>query len=390
MNPIPREAYAYWPSSDQCLIETKDLVERLVFGRQSYKDWELSALSQLEKMLKDKLQGDSVDISEKLRFLYGTGWKLPLTAKTLEDHIQWKQDWPSYKLVYPLISSILNSGGVYIHGRDHRYRPIIVLTPKILAGFPQHLLMATGYYLLEYIKDHMLLPGQIENWVLIIDMQGFEIKDYCKKIISDLQIHYPCRLAQAYLLNTNKNIHNYLKYFSCNTQQKFNVVEKCAALLKTCNPRQIEEKFGGTAENLLSYWPPVLPSSDYKTEFDPPEGFLSGYSSYDEYFLQQPKLYSDLSSLKISQFEDKESFISVSEFKDEIWQKLDMISGSFSFLNSDICGKIQDTDPESHAKGLRGRSEDITRTSSNVAKKMSLEQELIEPNCCIDSSCLII
>ncbi|OMJ80872.1 hypothetical protein SteCoe_18775 [Stentor coeruleus] len=391
MNSIPREAYSYWPSTESCLIETKYLVERLVFSRQNYKDWELSALSQLEKIIKDKPFAETFDTSEKLRFLYGTGWNLNLTVKVIEAHVQWKQDWPSYKLVYPLITSILNSGGIYIHGRDHKYRPIIIVTPKLLLEFPQHLLMATAYFLLEYIKDHMFLQGQIENLILLIDLKNFEIKDFISKFITDLQTHYPCRLANAFLLNTNKSIQGFLKYFSSNTIQKLTIVKKQSILMKTCNPTQIEEKYGGSAENLRSFWPPAFPSSNYKAESDPVEGFLSNYSSYDEYFLQQPKIFTDLSSLKISQFEDKESFISYSEFKDEMWQKLDVISGSFSFLHTDICGKVQDTEQEGQLKvsRLRGKSEDITRTSSNVAKKMSIEHELMESNCCIENTCSV-
>ena len=136
MNHIPKEAYSYWPSGESCLIETKDFVERLIFSRQNYKDWENSALSQLNKLLNTKSKFQQLDNTERLRFLYGTGWKLAQTVKAIEEHLQWKQEWPSYKLIYSLITNILNSGGIYIHGRDHKFRPIIVLTPKKLLEFP--------------------------------------------------------------------------------------------------------------------------------------------------------------------------------------------------------------------------------------------------------------
>ena len=327
MYPIPKEAYSYWPSGDHCLIETKQFVERLIFSRQSYKDWESSSLSQLNKLIKDTCVHDYLDNSEKLRFLYGCGWKFSEALQMLSEHIQWKQEWPSYKLMYPLITQILNSGGVYIHGRDHRYRPLIVITPKKLMDFPQHLLMATAYFLLEHTKDHMLLPGQIENWVLVVDLQGFNYKDYSFKIIEELLKHYPCRLARAFVFNSNKLVSSVLKLFSSNTSHKITVVgEGKNPLIEICNPEQVEVKFGGNLENTLSFWPPITPSSNYRAAGDPEGGFLSAYSSYDEYFTLPAKMYSDLSSLRVSQHEEyKDSFISNSEFRDEIWQKLDIV-----------------------------------------------------------------
>ena len=131
MNFIPREAYSYWPSGDSSLIERKNYVERLVFYRQNFKDWEISALAQLDKLIKNESINHSFDSCEKLRFLYGTGWKTAQTVKVLEDHLKWTQEWPSYKLLYPLVSDILNSGGLYIHGRDKRFRPCLVIDSYI-------------------------------------------------------------------------------------------------------------------------------------------------------------------------------------------------------------------------------------------------------------------
>ena len=92
MYSIPKEAYSYWPQGENILIETKDFVERLIFSRQNYKDWEVSSLNQLDKLIKDKNVNAFMDQSEKLRFLYGSGWNLSETIKIITDHIEWKQD----------------------------------------------------------------------------------------------------------------------------------------------------------------------------------------------------------------------------------------------------------------------------------------------------------
>ena len=264
-----------------------------------------------------------------------------------------------------------------------------MLTPKKLLEFPYHLQIATAYFILEYVKDHFLLPGQIENWILVVDCLGCEIKDYFKKIVGDLLTHYPCRLAKAFIFNSNRQILNLLKILTNNTLQKITIIENESFLMKICNPQQVEIKFGGTAKNCTAFWPPVFPCSNYRAESDPVEGFLSGYSSYEEHLVGSQKIYSDISSLKLSQNEEKDSFISNSDFKDEMWQKLDVVSGSFSFLQTDNFLK-NEFDADNHVQCSRVRkSDDLTRTSSNAPKKTEIEQELIEPSCCIEYACVI-
>lgn len=387
MNFIPKQAYAYWPTDEHAILERKEFVERLVFHRQNLKEWEMSALNQLNKLINDDVVHEKLDKLEKLRFLYGTGWNMNLTVKVMQDYLRWKQGWPSYKLVYFSISHILDSGGAYIHGRDHRYRPIIVITPKKLIQYENSLLMATSFFILEYIKDNMLLPGQVENWVLIIDLQGFDLNDSWYPIINDLLLYYPCRLAQAFIFNSSKLMTNLFKLLTPNTIQKITIVQNNTVILNTCNPLQVEKRFGGSSNDVKSFWPPIFPCSIYRARGDPPQGLVSEYSSYDEYFPGNFKLNSDMSSLKASGFEDKESFMSITEFKDDVWQKLDVITGSFSFLHTEL---VKIPEIERYTKNsARGKSDDLTRNSSIPAKKMSIEHELIKSSCCLEDSCLI-
>lgn len=56
-------------------------------------------------------------------------------------------------------------------GRDSHYRPIIVIdVEKILkAELSEEDLLSTQIYFFEYIMRNCLIPGQVENWVAIID-----------------------------------------------------------------------------------------------------------------------------------------------------------------------------------------------------------------------------
>lgn len=66
------------------------------------------------------------------------------------------------------------SGLLYMHGRDHRFRPILVLKAikfnemKLTADEVKEFMT----YFSEYLLDNALLPGQIENWIMITDLTG--------------------------------------------------------------------------------------------------------------------------------------------------------------------------------------------------------------------------
>ena len=328
----PKESYRYWPSAQHCLIETEHFVERLIFAKQEIKEWERVVLEQLDKYLSQR-DPMPIDRLTKLRFLYGQGWNIPQTYEAIKYHLKWKQEWPSYKTLIPLLHPVLCSGGIYIYGRDNRYRPSIIIRPERLSQFPYQLHLAIGYFMLEFIQEVMFIPGQIENWVLIIDLKKFRTNDIInhKKLIAELFTHYPCRLGAIYLLRGGKTVLGLNKLLPQNTLCKLKIIEKESDMLNEFNPQQLEIRYGGSAPNIKTFWPPVVPATSFRAASDSVQEFLSAISSYKEYF-PNPKIYSDLSSLKASQAGERESFISNNDFKDEVWQRLELVSASYSFM----------------------------------------------------------
>ena len=65
------------------------------------------------------------------------------------------------------------------------------------------------------------------------------------------------------------------------TTEKFQEIREFHSLYKTINPSQLERCYGGTAEDVLIYWPPVFSSPIYRAE-EAVE--LGEYSSFAEYF----------------------------------------------------------------------------------------------------------
>lgn len=60
---------------------------------------------------------------------------------------------------------------MYIHGRDHRYRPIIVLNPSRmdLKQLKEDDFIKSVIFFLEVIVNNIFMPGQVENWIVLID-----------------------------------------------------------------------------------------------------------------------------------------------------------------------------------------------------------------------------
>lgn len=119
----------------------------------------------------------------------------------------------------------------------------------------------------------MMLPGKIENWVVISDFEKNGFGDISlgsiKNIMNVLTDNYRCRLGVNYVLNPAKSV-----YYIWTCVKPFledSVIEKVKISNKSyteeifthCNPYQIEEKYGGKAPNLTKFWPPTLPDAPY-------------------------------------------------------------------------------------------------------------------------------
>lgn len=332
----PDEAYRYWPDPASALIETPDSVERLIFRKQKFQSWEQTVLSSLLKLLKSRDSALEFSRTDCLRFLYYSNWDPQKGLDALTYDGSWKSEWPHYKNMFFLVERVLRSGGLYQHGRDHKYRPLIILRPSELAQFHYQLLLAAAYFLLELVLHNMMIPGQVENWVLLVDLNGFEkvpVK-VLKKLIGELTLHYPCRLARGYVLRAGLLAPYITHLLPKNTAQKIAFVSEGAhnPLLDQCAVTQLERKYGGECADLIEFWPPQVPPGPFCSRTDPAGGLLSPRSSLQEYF--PIAISSELSPLHTGSFEG-----SLFSFQDFVLEELDSVSDSYSFIKTeeDLC-----------------------------------------------------
>ena len=119
----------------------------------------------------------------------------------------------------------------------------------------------------------MMLPGKIENWVVISDFEknGFGNLGLgsIKQIMNVLTDNFRCRLGVNYIVNPAKSVFyiwSCVKLFLDEvTIDKVKLLNSSipTELFTHINPYQVEEKYGGKAPNLVQYWPPHVPNAPY-------------------------------------------------------------------------------------------------------------------------------
>ena len=122
----------------------------------------------------------------------------------------------------------------------------------------------------------MLIPGKVENWVSLVEMNKQGLTDLpikpLMKYSAVLQDFYKCRLAHSFIINPPSSI--YFIWRVCSpfidkvTQSKIIIVKEGISkeMMNLYDKSQLEKRFGGTSENNTNFWPPVFPTETHKQE----------------------------------------------------------------------------------------------------------------------------
>ena len=186
------------------------------------------------------------------------------------------------KKEYSEIEEIVKSGYLYMHGMDKFYHPIVVVNAEkfiaMMDKYPLDNFLASMDLFMQYLFKHIFIPGQIENWIMIVDVQGMSIFKPPLKlftIFKFLQTKYCCRLKALYIVGINYILRcawALIKHVvDERTAKKFNFFsgkkDLMEIILKDVHPSQLEEKYGGTCENKEKFdFPFILPSHQYQIE----------------------------------------------------------------------------------------------------------------------------
>lgn len=183
-----KEAYRYWPGEKEVYVDSEP-PQRFVFSRQSeYTAFELQQIAALKRLLRDRKVAvpEHWDDGDLLRYIYAAEFKVHQAAALLKQAVEWrlKVFQSDYRHLYASLRTILCSGFIYIHGRDHAYRPCVIVdySKMSLRTSPlDHYLLAMAFTL-EYIVRSALIPGQVETWVVVTDLGRKEIEKVASSV----------------------------------------------------------------------------------------------------------------------------------------------------------------------------------------------------------------
>ena len=212
-------------------------------------------------------------------YIYSTDCDIPKAYERMIKYFNW------YNSFFPITFTpkdkaieILNSGFCYCYGRDHEFRPILIVQPYIyqtkLKNHSPDDLMRASIFLCEYVKNNLLIPGQIENWNMIVNLKGTSVTSIpapIRKVISCLSDNFIARLYKSYVLGLNfflkilfKLICSFLEEI---TVRKIVVIsgKEDKTMRNFIRGDNFEKRFGGDADNLNycddNLFPPNMPSS---------------------------------------------------------------------------------------------------------------------------------
>ena len=297
----PREAYYYFPKGEEIVIFNHKRPEkslRRIHINVPYTNLENEWLSKFKLIIashpENKLPyfwNDGLNLA----YIYSTECKLDKAYIRMIEYFRWYEEhFPMYIQPEDKIIKFLNTGCTYVFGRDHQFRPIIIVQPylleKVKKEYSDSDVLNGCIFLTQYMTNYMLIPGQIENIIMFINLEQISllsIPDSLKKIIKTMSEYYIATLYKSYIIGLNSFLKFLFKIF-CNfleeiTVRKFVVLEgkDDPKLFQDINPQNIEERFGGSAPNCVydqenCLFPPRMPSNYYlKEDEDPNEIFIS-------------------------------------------------------------------------------------------------------------------
>ena len=287
----PPESYLYFPKDQEIIILNQKKPEkslRRIFTNVIFTENEKKWLSDFINLIKSKPDTNiplNIDTAIFLRFIYSTECNLNKAYNRLSKYINW------FLNMFPMtinptdkIVEVLNCGLIYIYGRDHQFRPIIICQPYIFQKYEKYFnsddIVNASLFLCQFAVNKMFIPGQIENWVMIINFKGtsfLSLPDPIKKLIQSLSDNFLARLYKCYIIGMSFIIRAVYKLI-CNfleeiTKQKVVVLEKSNynKLFDGIREDNLENKFGGLINDLVygennCLFPPRMPSQFFIKE----------------------------------------------------------------------------------------------------------------------------
>lgn len=165
------------------------------------------------------------------------------------------------------VLSDLSYGAMYWHGRDRKCRPCLVVRIERFAELikDKERCVRMTIFVLEYAVRFAMVPGRVENWVVLVDFENasdvvslYQLPSMCltaKALSQTLESVYCCRMVWVKLLNLPTILSRIVQsVIPTEKRKKVCVVEDPKKeLLKHFEPCQLEARYGGIRRDLKGH-----------------------------------------------------------------------------------------------------------------------------------------
>ena len=280
------EMYRYFPPNEEIILPDSNPKKnyRFIFNGQPKTEYEQKKLNEYNdyELNHGKLTYPNIWLeSDTMRLLQAAEYDLEKTYKTVQDTINFINSSPI--AINNKIVSLLNSGIMYVYGRDHHFRPIIIVSVKTYVNavekdkYSFEDINTSIIYLMNYIVKYLLVPGQIENWITMIDFKGAGVSDVSdfKKLLTTLN-SYRGRVFRSFFINVGgflkMAVKTAINLFGSSSAKKLKILgsDELDKMQEIISPNNIQRKYGGTAPDVVpgyntnNLFPPRMPSMNYE------------------------------------------------------------------------------------------------------------------------------
>ena len=187
--------FRYFPNESDIIIKGANPKEnyRYIFNGVEKTPYEQEKLEEFNKFIKEKEKAKKIEHflpdwwieSDTMRYLQASNFDVKKVYNLIKENLKITEN--ARKIIDKRIRFILNYGFIYMYGRDTHFRPVLIIEAKRgvelmdKMGYTFEEISQTILYFMNYIVNYMMIPGQIENWILICDLENVGISKYTFK-----------------------------------------------------------------------------------------------------------------------------------------------------------------------------------------------------------------
>ena len=301
----PKDAYLYFPKGEEIIVINQKNPEssyRKIYYNVPYSEMEKNYINKLKEIINQHPEiklPDFFDDEFLLRFLLADDCELNKVFKRLKKYIEWSnKTFPIVMQPKSRTVEILNKGFVYVYGRDCKFRPILIFRLEEFVKYQKvysvEEVLEAGILLGQFVINHMLLPGHVERWNLLVNLRKttlLSLPEHIKKLLPIMNEGFISRLHKTYVIGMNFFFRLLYKivcaFLHESTVKKIKILDgkKDQSMFEEIRKDNVETNMGGTGPNARigeenGIFPPRMPTEKFLLDSQRREDILISEEEY--------------------------------------------------------------------------------------------------------------